>query len=592
MTACRDVSSEHLFVGHTHTAKQRNQSRLASRAPNRANKVTLSFCASTMSTFLSLIGGSWVLPAGAACRVCVNPNNNELRTAANSSSLAPILSQCISEECAPIEVRDCSQAQVDEALSASTSMSWTTHLDSLVAQGVLPSSEAQHHLTDYFSALQLRYDLLLKVVAAMESDSDAFALIDAVETGVPLFIAKQITYGYGPAARAFLGSAMSYLSKRSVERIPGRYGHPIVRECVANSPAVIIAPWNVPFGTILPKVFVALLSGCAVIIKPSEFACGGITLMIRKLLSTGLLPPTSLQLMQGGPITGRMLTNDASVRCIQFTGSSPTAFAIAEVCAKFLRPFHAECGGSNAAVIDIDADIDLAVRCVAMGLTTLNGQWCMGLSRIFVHTEVLNEFLHKMTAYMTEHACVVRSDSADEIPKSDEAILIGPLSFTAHAERLKATCEQCHPETSLLLGEFPDRLQQFSAFFQPRLLLKPNVEEISRQELFGPVAGVIPFAEINQVVPQVNLATGQLACYIFGDAAKLYRLAPKLRTGMVMINSVNFCFEVEDGQSEPHVDFVGTAGHGSDGNGEALASFFTSSMWVGVNGPQPIPKQK
>jgi betaine-aldehyde dehydrogenase len=457
-------------------------------------------------------------------------------------------------------------------------------------------------------ALYRRYSRLLCLVAAMEEGHEAFAAVDAQETGVPVSITKQITMGYGPAARAFLTSGLRFLEDRFQERIPGRYGAPIVRVCMPLSPALIIAPWNVPFGTILPKLFLAWLCGCSVIIKPSEYAHKGICAMISKLtsvtwastLSQGdgfasslLLPRRAVQVLCGGPEMGATLTEHPGIRCVQFTGASSTAFRVAAVCARFLRPFHAECGGSNAAVVTLGSDLDLAVRCIATGMTTLNGQWCMGLTRILIHDSMVNAFLHKFVGYMNAHVRVVdpevdTSETSSSSASPDD-ILVGRLAHAEHARRLCNLCDTGGSSNVLLLGEMPAAFANSSSsscYFQPRLLMDPDPKIISAEELFGPAAGLIRFQTVDEAIDIVNLSSGQLACYIFGsDTDALYRLAPRIHTGMVMINSVNFCFEVADGHSEPLVDFVGTAGHGADGNGAALASFFTTSMWVGVNGP-------
>lgn len=463
-----------------------------------------------------------------------------------------------------------------------------------------------HRQDGALKALYRRYARLVCVVEAMERDHDEFATIDAEETGVPVAITKQVALGYGPAARAFLLSGLRFLECRLQEdgAIPGRYGSPIVRVCKPISPAVIIAPWNVPFGTVLPKLFVAWLCGCSVIVKPSEYASRGICAMIRKLTDAvwpsaplrKLMPTGAVQVLCGGPAVGVALTHHPDVRCVQFTGASSTAAKVAAVCSKFLRPFHAECGGSNAAIVTESSNLDLAVRCIAMGMTTLNGQWCMGLTRVLVHESITNTFLHKLVSFMNEHVRVVDpvravgggAPSSSHGANAEEPILVGRLAYVEHADKLRQLCDQCQPSSVLLLGEMSEDLAATSpCYFQPRLLVDPDVAVISSQELFGPAAGLIRFQSIDDAIRVVNTSTGQLACYVFGDDTDaLYKLAPRINTGMVMINSVNFCFEVADGHAEPLVDFVGTAGHGADGNGAALAEFFTSSMWVGVNGPQ------
>jgi acyl-CoA reductase-like NAD-dependent aldehyde dehydrogenase len=485
----------------------------------------------------ALIDGQWLDPLGSTTLELRDPNTGLARGV----------------------TVDCSEEQVKRALAAARSASWNATLDE-------------------------RFQLLLAAAAAIDSIAAEMAVIDAVETGVPLFITKQIEGGLRPAATAFLQSAYSFLSKERSLEIPGRYGHPIMCYREAVSPAVIVAPWNVPSGTIIPKLFVALLCGCSVIVKPSEHASGGIALMVRTIAAG--IPGGVLQLLLGGPAVGQQLVSSALIGCVQFTGAAPTASKIAVACAASLRPFLAECGGSNTAILLNDADLDIAVPAVAMGLTTLNGQWCMGISRILVHNSIRVPFIQRLVSYCNDRILVTRSVPMVEPPQGDESILIGPMAFAEHAALLRTYIGQSGG-TAIPLGAMSASIAAQEAFVQPTLILEPNHDVIAKLELFGPVAAVCGFECVDEAVALSNAATGQLAAYVFSeDVGGLYRLAARITTGMVMLNSVNFCFEPADGFSEPMGDFVGTAGHGSDGNGEALARFFSSRRWCGINGPQ------
>lgn len=522
----------------------------------------------------ALIGSTWEAPTGdLVFPSLVDPNTGAPISLDNRSDVL-------------LTVRDCSQEQIDRAIA--------------LAQAFDPTTSWGAPLRcDPLASLLHRYDRLLQLVEQMEREHDEFALIDAIETGVPLSTTMGITLGYGPAARAFLASALTHLRglvEGPQSTLAGRYQAPIVRRVVPLSPAVIIAPWNVPFGTVLPKIFVAMLCGCAVLLKPSEYASRGICLMVQRFTESGGLPCGALQVLVGGPVTGKALVSSKEVHCVQFTGATRTAATIGAVCASFLRPFHAECGGSNAALIGPSADLDLAVRCITMGLTMLNGQWCMGISRIIVHSDVFPQFLQKLQSRLNDVVRVVSSTEEAVLQEGTDStkVLVGPMAFAAHATRLEELCRECGGEV-LLVGELPDDLKarmstsSLTGFFQPRLLLHPDNAVIAHRELFGPVAGITSYDGTMEDVGTalVNEASGQLAAYVFDqDVEHLYRsVAPRINAGMVMMNSVNFGFEVEEGLVEPHGDFLGTAGHGRDGNGKALAAFFTASAWMGVNGP-------
>ena len=160
------------------------------------------------------------------------------------------------------------------------------------------------------------------------------------------------------------------------------------------------------------------------------------------------------------------------------------------------------------------------------------------------------------------------------------------MAFADHAMHLRSVSERVGG-TAIPLGAMSSTLSSQAAFVQPVMILEPDHSSIANVELFGPVVGVCAFNEVSSAIELSNAATGQLAAYIFSrDVDGLYGVASQIKTGMVMFNSVNFCFEPAEGHSEPMSDFVGTAGHGSDGNGEALATFFSSRRWCGVNGPQ------
>lgn len=298
-------------------------------------------------------------------------------------------------------VRSASAAQVEQALRFADKISENCDVCSL---------EPEH--------IERRYKQLQAAAAAIGQEAETvYAPLDAVETGIPLAIQKLIAGGLEPAAREMMASAMKELSKQ--HRIPGRHG-PLLGINRPVGVTTIIVPFNVPAGTIIPKLFVALLAGCPVIVKPSPVAARAVTRMLltlhRVLRECDAFPSSGvsslLQVLQGGASVGRALVSSELVRAIQFTGSPATAQLVCRQAG--LRPVLAECGGSNAIVICKGADLTLAVRYAASSMTMLSGQWCLGTSRIFVHEAIKAVFLRRLQRYLTKRVRVFFDPHASE----------------------------------------------------------------------------------------------------------------------------------------------------------------------------------
>ena len=438
-------------------------------------------------------------------------------------------------------------------------------------------------------------------------------------------------------------------------RVPGRFGDDIVGKRRPQSPVLIIAPWNVPCGTIVPKLFVALLCGCHVVVKPSEYAPTSISRMCqtihRTLVRSGFSTDGSvLQLVLGGAKVGSALVAACEIRCVQFTGAPKTAANVASGCAARLKPLLAECGGSNSLIVCDDADLVGAVRYCAMGLLTLNGQWCMGVSRVLVHHSVRDAFLHALKSYLRDRVRLMMHESdivgsapvgaapppprtakggmdvpAESTVAAAVTLPLGPLSTDFHADTLRQAVSFLVASSSLSrqggdtdrppgpsplvplvdLQEIwtrpgPARVAEMKdagtrctctalphTFFTPVAVLEPDARLSSVTELFGPACSVHSFSTDDDAVRLSNLSPGQLACFVFSrDVERARHIGFQLHTGMVMVNSANFAMEVGDQSMDVACDFWGSAGVGTDGTGAAVAKFFSKCTWCGVSGSQ------
>ena len=512
-------------------------------------------------------------------------------------------------------------------------------------QSAIDAANVPEALSAWVNAgVRVRYDILKKAAAAIDAERHVIAAIDAVETGIPLPVQRQIVEGLAPVAIISMDRALSDVLE-STNAVPGRFGHDIVCKRRPMTPALIIAPWNVPCGTIVPKLFVALLCGAHVIVKPSEFASTSIARMVHvmhRVIFGEHKFANVLQLVLGAAKVGAALVASPIVQCVQFTGAPRTAAAVATQCAPQLKPLLAECGGSNSLIVCADACLTAAVRYAVMGLITLNGQWCMGVSRVIIHKSVKEEFLARMRVYLARRVRLMTSETdvvgrsigevaaaaasasagghtgdasdgsntmgdAEQTITADRAVLLelGPLASQSHADfiresvaALAATSKEPEPVFELFScaeawgsAAPPDSVAGCacaalpSSFVSPCAIIEPDPAAAARRELFAPCFSLNTFETCEEAVRLSNLSTGQLVCFIFSkDVEKARGIGFQIRTGMAMINSANFAFEPQDPSMDVAVDFWGSAGLGVDGTGAAAAAFFSKRTWCGVNG--------
>lgn len=271
-------------------------------------------------------------------------------------------------------------------------------------QAALKHADVVSDANSPWSSLPLkeRYEILKEAVAAIDAEKEVYAKTDVLETGIPLPVQYQIAEGLCPVALGSMEKAMTDVLDCK-QKVPSRFGGNIIGKRRPISPALILAPWNVPVGTIIPKLFCALLCGCKVIVKPSEYAPTSITRMchtIHSIIFGKYKIPNVLQVVHGGGFVGSQLVSAKEIQCVQFTGAPKTAALVATQCAPLLKPLLAECGGSNSLIICKDACLTAAVRYVAFSTLTLNGQWCMSASRVFVHKSLKHDFLRLLRRYL------------------------------------------------------------------------------------------------------------------------------------------------------------------------------------------------
>lgn len=328
----------------------------------------------------------------------------------------------------------------------------------------------------------------------------------------------------------------------------------------------VISPFNFPFLLSLKSVAPALALGNGVVLKPHQNTpvVGGT--LVAKILEDAGLPGGLLNVL----VTDIAEIGDAFLehpvpKVISFTGSDRVGCHVATVCASHFKRSVLELGGNSALVVLDDADVDYAVDAAVFSRYVHQGQVCMAANRVLVDRAVADEFTEKFVAK-------VASLKAGD-PRDPETV-IGPVINSQQADTLSGVVEQALSEgaTALLRGNRADNL------IEPSVLTGlPADSALLRQEIFGPVAFLVPFDGEEEAVRIVNDSPYGLSGAVHtGDIERGVRFAQQIDTGM---------FHVNDGtvHDEPIVPFGGEK-HSGVGrlNGGTMLDAFTTTKWISV----------
>ncbi|WP_210397527.1 NAD-dependent succinate-semialdehyde dehydrogenase [Motiliproteus sediminis] len=293
--------------------------------------------------------------------------------------------------------------------------------------------------------------------------------------------------------------------------------------------AAAITPWNFPIAMITRKVAPALAAGCPVVVKPAELTPLS-ALALAELAERAGIPAGVFNVVTttDAPTTGTVMCEDTRVRKLSFTGSTPVGKLLAQQCAGQVKKVSLELGGNAPFIVFDDADLDKAVAGVMASKFRNAGQTCVCTNRILVQRDIQQAFADKLRAAVEQ--LVVGDGFSD-------GVQIGPLiddRALAKVERLVADAQS--GGARLVTGG--QRLEGLLNGYQPTLLADVNNQmAISQEEIFGPVATLIPFDTEEQAITMANDTPFGLAAYFYArDIGRVWRVAEALEYGMVGIN--------------------------------------------------------
>ncbi|GAB3127474.1 aldehyde dehydrogenase family protein [Tsukamurella serpentis] len=311
----------------------------------------------------------------------------------------------------------------------------------------------------------------------------------------------------------------------------------------------VIGPWNYPVFTPMGSIAYALAAGNAVVFKPSEYT-PGVGVWLARTFEEAVGRPV-LQTVTGLGETGAALCTSGADK-IAFTGSTNTGKKVMAACAQTLTPVVIEAGGKDAFLVDHDADLDAAADAAAWGAFANAGQTCVGVERVYVHKDVYQPFVDKLTAKARE----ITANDADD-SKIGPITMPGQLPIIAsHIEDALARGGRALVGGSGAVGE---------RWVQPTVLVDVPEDSLAvTEETFGPTVTVARVESMDEAVDLANATRFGLAATVFSKARGM-ELADRIRSGMAAVNGIITFAGV------PNLPFggVGESGfgriHGEDG---------------------------
>jgi len=290
-----------------------------------------------------------------------------------------------------------------------------------------------------------------------------------------------------------------------------------------------ITPWNFPIAMITRKVAPALAAGCPVVVKPSELTPLS-ALALAQLAQQAGIPAGVFNVVTStaAPEVGRTFCSDARVRKLSFTGSTPVGKLLAEQCAGQVKKVSLELGGNAPFIVFDDADLDAAVAGAIASKFRNAGQTCVCTNRIFVQQGVYAAF----SALLTQAVQALTTGNG-----LDDGVQIGPLIEARALTKVEGlVADALANGATLLVGGA--RFPEVANGYRPTLLSGvDNRMRIAQEEIFGPVATLIPFQTEAQAVALANDTPFGLAAYFYArDIGRVWRVAEALEYGMVGIN--------------------------------------------------------
>lgn len=400
-----------------------------------------------------------------------------------------------------------------------------------------------------------RTAVLLRLADSIEQHADELAALETLDNGMPAWFSSAVVKMTVDTFRYYAGWPTKILGT-TVPTDSSAFIYTL-REPIGVCGQ--INPWNVPLLLAGVKFAPALACGNTIVTKPSELASLTCLRLVELFHEAGL-PPGVLNVVTGyGQTVGAAISEHPGIDKVAFTGSTAIGKQILLASAGNLKRVTLELGGKTPHIVFPDADLDKALAAAVNGFTRNSGQICSSGTRLFVHRSIHDEFANEV-AKLAASLKVGNPFDADT--------KLGPLISSKQRDRVMSYVDVGNDEGATLLTG-GRQVHEAGYFVEPTVFSGVrNAMKIAQEEIFGPVACVIPFDTEDDVIAQGNDSAYGLAGGIWTrDIGRAHRIAGALKGGRIWINTF--------GETDPVMSFGGykQSGLGREFGAESIQTY-------------------
>jgi len=376
-----------------------------------------------------------------------------------------------------------------------------------------------------------RSDILMAISRGIAEHIDDLALAESNDQGKPLSLARTVDIPRAIDNMAFFATEILHTHTEAYQTDQH------VMNYVTRSPLGVvgcISPWNLPLYLFTWKIAPALAAGNTVVAKPSELT-PMTAFLLGQICTDAGLPAGVLNIVQGyGAEVGAAIVEHPQIKAISFTGGTSTGATIARTAAPMFKKLSLELGGKNPTIVYDDVEIGYVARHVARAAFTNQGEICLCGSRIFVQRGIYDAFRDALVREVSAFA------PGDPLA---EGTRLGALVNEAHMNKVLSYITLAREEGgTILCGGSRVHLDGRCAdgfFVAPTLIEGLDAMcRVNQEEIFGPVATLIPFDGEDEVLAMANSTPYGLAASVWTNSLqRAHRTANRLESGIVWVNT-------------------------------------------------------
>jgi aminomuconate-semialdehyde/2-hydroxymuconate-6-semialdehyde dehydrogenase len=375
-----------------------------------------------------------------------------------------------------------------------------------------------------------RIRILKSIALGISSELENLARAESIDTGKPISLSRRVDIPRSQKNFEFFADELKVLHDEKFETNKNAVSDVTYSPL---GPVACISPWNLPLYLLTWKIAPALAAGCTVVAKPSEVT-PMTAFLLSRIFEKASLPAGVVNIVHGtGPRVGAALVSHTDIKAVTFTGSTITGRSIASASSSQFKKMALEMGGKNPNIIFSDCDFEKAISTTVRSSFENQGQICLCGSRIFIERGIYNRFRDEL---------IKRVNDLKLGDPLDENTTQGALVSSSQMDKVLSYIDIGKKEGRVLTGG--ERVQM-GGKFSNGYFVKPTLVEgldfthkLNQEEIFGPVATLIPFDNIDELIKMANSTRYGLSASIWTqDLLKASNLAKLLDAGTIWINT-------------------------------------------------------